>query len=190
MVAAEQQLLLCSAGLGAMPAWIDRHASDPVVTFVDAAAQPLGLPSFVGECRHALERAGSVVEDLDLCRATEPEVALVLDRADMVFVVGGYPIFLLEWAQRSGFLREARQRVGGGRLIYAGVSAGAALASPSMEPLAAADDPGRVTDFQGLELVDFVVIPHVNRYPATVFDERRRECTVGSTWCHCPTTRR
>jgi len=113
--------------------------------------------------------------NLDLCRATEPEVALALDRADMVFVLGGYPIFLLEWAQRSGFLREACQRVGDGKLLYAGVSAGAALAGPSMEPLAASDDPGRVIDFPALALIDHVVISHVNRYPATVFDERRRE---------------
>jgi peptidase E len=47
-----------------------------------------------------------------------------------------------------------------------------------MKPLEAPDDPGRVTDYSGLGLVDFVVTPHVNRYPAEAVEARLEQWTV------------
>ena len=76
-------------------------------------------------------------------------------------------------AQASSNEPDLRCESGG--LSYIGVSAGAALAGPTMEPLVAEDDPGNVTDYRALDLVDFVVLPHANRYPAEVFEARRVE---------------
>lgn len=169
-------ILLCSAGLGAVGPWLDEHVgSSRSVAFVDAAARPLGSAPFVDDCKRALSRLGCEIVTLDLTTAEEENTAATLARSRVVFVTGGYPVFLLQAAQRSGFLDHTRGAVQSGALGYIGVSAGAALAGPSMEPLAAEDDPGAVTDYQALGLVDFVVLPHANRYPPEVFEARRAE---------------
>ena len=169
-------ILLCSAGLGAVGPWLDEHVGSlRSVTFVDAAALPLGSTSFVDDCRQALGDLGCEIVALDLTTADQENTAATLARSTVVFLTGGYPIFLLQAAQRSGFLDHARRAVQSGALAYIGVSAGAALAGPSMEPLAAEDDPGAVTDYRALGLVDFVVLPHANRYPPEVFETRRDE---------------
>jgi dipeptidase E len=169
-------VLLCSAGLGALGSWLDEHVgSSRSVVFVDAAARPLPSASFVDDCKRALTDLGCELVALDLTTAVPEETAVALSRSTVVFVTGGYPIFLLQSARRSGFLDQARLAVQSGALSYIGVSAGAALAGPSVEPLAAEDDPGAVTDYRALGLVDFVVLPHANRYPPEVFESRRDE---------------
>lgn len=169
-------LFLCSAGLGGLRTWLGQQGTGPrTVAFVDAAARPLPAAPFVGECKRVLTSLGCSLLELDLTVIDPDETAATLSRTAFVFVTGGYPIYLLQAAQRSGFLESARHHVRTGNLGYIGVSAGAALAGPSMEPLAAEDDPGSVTDFAALELVDFVTIPHVNRYPPEVFESRRAQ---------------
>lgn len=167
-------ILLCSAGLGAVGPWLDENVGrSRSVTFVDAAARPLGSAPFVDACKRALADLGCAIETLDLTTAENEHTAAALARSTVVFVAGGYPVFLLEAAQRSGFLDHTRRAVRAGSLSYIGISAGAALAGPTMEPLAAEDDPGVVTDYQALGIVDFVVLPHANRYQPEVFESRR-----------------
>lgn len=169
-------ILLCSAGLGAVGPWLDEHVGNSRSgAFIDAAARPLGSAPFVDDCKRALSGLGCEIVTLDLTTAEEENTLAALARTSVVFVTGGYPVFLLQAAQLSGFLDHARAAVQSGALGYIGVSAGAALAGPSMEPLAAEDDPGVVTDYQALGLVDFVVLPHANRYPPEVFEARRAE---------------
>lgn len=158
------ELLLCSAGLGCLGAWLDTAEGDArSVAFVDTAARPLPSAPFVESCRESLEDAGCDVVDLDLTTASAGEVERALHLASTVFVTGGHPVYLLQHARQSGFLRAVRTQVAAGQLRYAGVSAGAALAGPSIEPLAGPDDPGRVDDYSALSLVDFVVLSHANR---------------------------
>ncbi|HKY14325.1 MAG TPA: Type 1 glutamine amidotransferase-like domain-containing protein [Microthrixaceae bacterium] len=170
------RLILCSAGLGALGAWVAEHLGDHRrVAFVDIAAAPLPCRDFVDECRAALVSIGCTVEALDLTRLETARLAERLELSDAVFVSGGYPIYLLEWARRSGFLARVGDAVRDGSLAYIGVSAGAALAGPSMEPLAAPDDPGDVSDYAALGLVDFVVLAHVDRYPSGLVEARLRD---------------
>lgn len=110
------ELLLCSAGLGALPTWLDEQDGSRVVSFVDTAARPLDSAPFVDDCRAALADAGCGIEDLDLTTAAPDDVAAQLSRSSHVFVTGRHPVFLLEWAQRSGFLRTVRSSVRAGHL--------------------------------------------------------------------------
>jgi dipeptidase E len=126
------RLLLCSAGLGALEVWVADSLGDRrSVAFVDVASQPLGSPPFITECREALAANGCAVVDLDLTLIAGDRLSASLAEADAVFVSGGFPIYLLEWAQRSGFLSYTRQAVRAGRLSYIGVSAGAPSPGPA-----------------------------------------------------------
>ena len=167
--------LLCSAGLGAFAPWAaEALPGRREIAFVDIAARPLGHPASLTVCRAAITGSGHRLVELDLADVTPHELRTILSSADAVFVAGGYPIYLLEWAQRSGFLAEVRQRFAAGSLAYVGVSAGAALAGPDMAPLGAPDDPGRVRNTTALGIVDVVVLPHADRRPAEVVTERQR----------------
>lgn len=119
------------------------------------------------------------VHRLDLETATPREVSAALDEADLAFVTGGYPIFLLQHAQRTGFADGVRLRVKSGRMAYAGMSAGAALAASDLAGYRDDDDPGRVTDTAGLGLVSFYPLSHANRgreerYARIIADEGDR----------------
>src|SRR5690349_21487906 len=121
------RLLLASHGLGALPAWLASLPTPPRrAALVPTAAAPLPAAPFVDDTAQALQRAGLVVEYLDLAEADPRQLQRTLDHIQVVFVTGGYAMFLLEHVHRTGFDRLATAAVRQGRLAYAGTSAGAA----------------------------------------------------------------
>ncbi|MET0423035.1 MAG: Type 1 glutamine amidotransferase-like domain-containing protein [Actinoplanes sp.] len=157
-------LFLGSQGLGALPAWLDELPRRPRrALLVPTAGNPMPATPWVPVAESALTEAGLSVHRLDLEPASADEVAAALTGADLVFVTGGYPVFLLQHAQRTGFTRVVREAVTSGRLAYAGVSSGAVLAAPDLAFYRGDDDPGRVTDTTGLGLVPFYPLSHADR---------------------------
>ena len=111
------EALLCSAGLGAFAGWATEVLpAAGEVALVDIAARPLGRPQYLARCRAPILGRGLRLVDLDLADVGPHELRAVLDAADAVFVAGGYPLYLLQWAQRSGFLVEVRERFAAGAL--------------------------------------------------------------------------
>jgi dipeptidase E len=157
-------MFLGSQGLGAFRGWLDelilrpRHAA-----LVPTAANPMPQAPWARHVEDRLAACGVSVEQLDLEGVTPYSVASVLARVDLVFVTGGYPTFLLAQAQRTGFLEVVREKVRAGRLAYAGMSSGAALAGPDLALYEASDDRGIVSDTKGLALVPFLPLTHANR---------------------------
>ncbi|MGI5166192.1 Type 1 glutamine amidotransferase-like domain-containing protein [Spirillospora sp. CA-253888] len=150
-----------------MPGWLP-----PVrrAVLVPTASVPLPSAPFVADAAALLRAAGAEVDRLDLAGASRAEVEAALAGAQVVFVTGGYAIHLLEHARRSGFDQVASAAVRAGRLAYAGISAGAALAGPDLAPFRDGDDPGTVTSTEGLGLVPFTVLAHRNRGRAARHD--------------------
>ncbi|MFD0687210.1 Type 1 glutamine amidotransferase-like domain-containing protein [Actinomadura fibrosa] len=158
-----QRLFLGSAGLGALPAWIASLPTMPSrAALIPTAANPLPSAPYVRAAADLLEAEGMAVDRLDLEHAAPVDVQRVLDRVQVVFVAGGYALFLLQHVRRSGFDRLAAEAVRAGSLAYIGFSAGAALAGPDLSPLHDEDDPGAVTSTAGLGLVPFAVLAHRN----------------------------
>ncbi|SPT50278.1 Uncharacterized peptidase Lmo0363 [Actinomadura madurae] len=164
MERAGRRLFLGSAGLGALPAWLEALPAMPRrAVLIPTAANPLPSAPFVDALADLLRAEGLGVEYLDLERAVAEDVQRALGRAQAVLVAGGYPMFLLQHVRGSGFDRIAVDAVGGGALAYVGISAGAALVGPDLRMLRDVDDPGVVASTAGLGLVPFVVLPHRNR---------------------------
>lgn len=169
---AAMDLFLGSQGLGALGAWLgglDRRPRRAVL--VPTAGNPLPETPWVDVAEEALIAEGLSVCRFDLEPATPNEVQAAPADVDLVFVTGGYPIFLLQHAQRTGFLDAVKQGVTSGSLAYAGMSAGAALAAPDLERYRGDDDPGRVTDTAGLGLVSFFPLSHANRGRAELYSQ-------------------
>ncbi|GAA3115478.1 dipeptidase E [Kribbella aluminosa] len=148
---------------------------------IPTAANPLPSAPWVDAAHELLTGAGIRVDQLDVEHADEDEVRRTLGQAQLVFVAGGFPLFLLEHAMHSGFARLVVPAVRSGRLDYVGISAGAALAAPDLayfrEPDAAIDpgDPRVTGSTAGLSLVPFLVLAHRNRGRAARHDRQLTE---------------
>jgi dipeptidase E len=157
-------VFLGSQGLAALGAWLDELPRRPRrAVLVPTAGNPMPATPWVEVAASALAGAGLSVHRLDLEPASPEAVAATLASVDLVFVTGGYPIFLLQHAQRTGFTRLVKEAVTSGRSAYAGMSSGAALAAPDLASYRGDDDPGQVTDTAGLGLVPFYPLSHANR---------------------------
>ncbi|OZF33408.1 peptidase [Rhodococcus sp. 14-2483-1-1] len=91
-----------------------------------------------------------------------------------VWVRGGNTFVLRAQLARSGADDILSERVRGNSIAYGGYSAGACVAAPSLIGVEDADDPDEVrpatgidTVWDGLNLVDFSIVPHLN----SVLDE-------------------
>jgi dipeptidase E len=144
---ARPPLLLASHHLGALPGFLDRAGVAGRRVRLDVrAAEPLpDGPTIVADLRRQLDRLGfAVVGDRD--------------EADLLVVGGGDPFHLL------GRMRGAAP-AGLGALPYVGISAGAMVAGPTLEPLLLTSPftPPPGLDLRGLGLCDVLALPHRHR---------------------------
>ena len=114
-------------------------------------------------------RHGLDARDLDLRGYFGRPAALksVLADARLVWANGGNAFLLRRAMRQSGLDELLRERVPAGDLIYGGWSAGAVVVGPSLRGLHLMDDPDVTIDgyeidpvWEGLGLVDFVLVPH------------------------------
>ncbi len=114
-----------------------------------------------------LERMGLIVRELDVVRADRATVDHEISHADLIFIDGGNTFFLLQELRRSGADHAIKKAVRAG-VPYVGVSAGAVIAGPTITPIGLMDDErkaGGLEDHRGLNLVDFMVVPHLSLSP-------------------------
>lgn len=129
---------------------------------VTAAFRESGLDAFDLDLRLFFNRA----EELDS----------LLGDTRLVWAVGGNSFILRRALRQSGLDGILIQRVGEGSLIYGGWSAGACVAGSSLRGVHVMDDPPLAPDgydpeiiWDGLGLVDFVIVPHVwSLHPETL----------------------
>jgi dipeptidase E len=120
--------------------------------------------------------------DLDLRAYFGRPEALLAELADtrLVWAVGGNAFLLRRAMRQSGFDAIAPGLVWADRLIYAGWSAGACVAAPSLRGLEHMDDPAALADgydtepvWEGLGMIDAAIVPHFRSdHPEAVAAER------------------
>lgn len=126
--------------------------------------------------RKALADLGYSVFDVDLKGTNAARLKEQLESSDIIFVAGGNTTYLVEFVHASGFDTMIRNLLSHGR-IYIGSSAGSILAGPSVEPFIEEDRSELLQDFvlhdsTGLNLVDYVILPH---YPENAETDDRIE---------------
>lgn len=125
----------------------------------------------VAEERAALSTLGIDAEELDLRHyiAKATDLANHLSAYEGLWVRGGNVFVLRRAMGDSGFDAAVRPKLRAGGLIYAGYSAGPAVLGPTLRGLDLCDDPALVTEtygstptYDGLNVLPYLVIPHVN----------------------------
>src|SRR5262245_40562172 len=121
--------------------------------------------TWVGESRDALKSQGSQVEVVDLRSWRDKRVGLheKLASKDVIWLCGGHGYYLRWLLRESGADNIIKTLVRQGK-VYAGWSAGAVMAGPSLQYFDIFDDPKDAPEmiWDGLGLTDIVVIPHMD----------------------------
>ena len=160
--------LLLSAGLGAVPAFLDTRRrpgpAAPRVGFVAAATSIYPSAPWVDADREAFASFGADVVEVDLTVLAGDALAEVLTGLDAIYLAGGNTFALLHHVRRSGLDLLLPALLDDG-LLYLGASAGAAVAGADVAPLSLMDDPTEAPPLdstRGLGLVDVVLLPHAD----------------------------
>lgn len=133
------------------------------VTYIPTAAIAEEIEGMAEAETRMLEGLGLTVDELEVSTASKDNVREKLAKNDMIFVGGGNTFFLLQELKRSGADQIIAREVAKGKL-YIGESAGAIAACPDIGYSAEMDVPGKapeLTDYTGMGLVDFYVVPHM-----------------------------
>lgn len=133
------------------------------VTYIPTAGVVEEAEGMVEEETKTLESLGLSVDVLEVSAASYERIVDSLTKNDVIFVGGGNTFFLLQELRRSGADKVLVQEVNKGKL-YIGESAGSVIACPDIGYCAGMDSPDKasdLTDYTGLGLVDFYLVPHI-----------------------------
>lgn len=116
----------------------------------------------INQRKELLKGAGFTVNEFTFTGKKTEEIKKELDGSDAILVGGGNTFYLLDKIRKAGAQDLIIKFVESGK-IYIGSSAGAVLAGPDITSASYQDDikaASNLKDYKGLNLVDFVVVPH------------------------------
>ncbi len=149
------------------------------VAFIDTAAKFEEVNFYVDEAVEILENFGAKLRRLDVSCAKdsaalvssqdepscEDEILSTISQCDIIYVSGGNTFYLLNELRKSRAAQTIKDAVHAGK-IYIGESAGAIVASPDTRYATLMDEnSANMSDFTGLNLVDFFTVPHFGCEP-------------------------
>ena len=151
------------------------------VVFIDTAAKFEEVNFYVDEAVEILEKFGAKLIRLDVsCFQSsavpvssqdkpfcDEEILSAISQCDIVYISGGNTFYLLNELRKSCVWQAIKNAVKAGK-IYIGESAGAIVAAPDTRYATLMDEnSAKTSDFTGLNLVDFCVVPHFGCEPFT-----------------------
>ncbi|WP_026196350.1 Type 1 glutamine amidotransferase-like domain-containing protein [Corynebacterium lubricantis] len=143
------------------------------IAYIDDATRSFADQPWVEVERRQLREMGLELINLPMATTDPKDAARILDEVDGVYVAGGETYDLL-WALRStGNFEVLKEKVEAG-LPYIGTSAGSVLAAPDIDYvrlLDNADIAPELTDYTGLHLTEYAVVPHVGDNPPFTLDK-------------------
>lgn len=142
---------------------IEPELAGKTVTYIPTAGIVEETEGMVEEETTILESLGLAVDVLDVSAASYESIVNSLTKNDIIFIGGGNTFFLLQELRRSGADKILVQEVNKGKL-YIGESAGAVIACPDIGYCSGMDSSEKapeLTDYTGLGLVDFYIVPHI-----------------------------
>ena len=140
---------------------LSKKPTELTLAFIPTAADLYPIKPWFYLDKLKLKMMGFSMIDIDLKNKTSELLYEDLKHVDVIFVSGGNTYYLLEKAQKSGFLEIVKRLVSRG-VVYIGSSAGSALACSTIEYIEDFDDKNaaELTDYKGMNLVDFLILPH------------------------------
>lgn len=145
----------------------EKDLKGKTVTFIPTASKVEKVVFYVNSGKKALQKLGLIIDELDISTASNDEINSKLINNDFIYITGGNTFFLLQELKKTGADKIIIDEINKGKL-YIGESAGAIVTSANVEYAKRMDDVKKapnLTEFNGLNLVDFYVIPHYTNFP-------------------------
>ena len=142
---------------------VEQELAGKTVTYIPTAGIVEEIDGMIENETNTLQSLGLKVDVLDVSSASYESIVSALTKNDIIFVGGGNTFYLLQELRRSGADKIVAQEVNKGKL-YIGESAGAVIACPDIGYCSGMDSPEKapdLTDYTGLGLVDFYIVPHI-----------------------------
>ncbi len=151
------------------------------IVFIDTAAKFEEVNFYVDEAVEILENFGAKLRRLDVsCFQSSAvpvssqdkpfcydKILATINECDIIYISGGNTFYLLNELRKSRAWQAIKDAVKAGK-IYVGESAGAIVAAPDTRYATLMDEnSAKTSDFTGLNLVDFCVVPHFGCEPFT-----------------------
>lgn len=137
------------------------------VTLIPTASLAEEVNAYLIAAKDALNKAGLVIDELEVSTAGQEEIADKLARNEFIYIAGGNTFFLLQELKRTGADKLIAEQVRAGK-CYIGESAGSAVLAPSIDYLQELDDATAAPDldsYTSLALIDFYPLPHYKNPP-------------------------
>ena len=118
--------------------------------------------------RDALVKLGCTINEIDFRKISKADFTNAINSSDLIHFCGGSTLNLISTIKKAGIQDVISETVRKGKIMYSGTSAGSMIATDDMKlKLCKYDDEEKemvktITDYTGLGLVNFLIIPHTN----------------------------
>lgn len=155
------KLFLCShfSSVGNL---IKEEIENKKVVFIPTASIHEGYTGYVNSARKLFKKIGAIVTEIDISKEEYSAIKSVFEESDVIYFTGGNSFFLIDQLRRSGTDELLKKEIMNGKLMI-GESAGAIVCSPAITYIEQMDQKPEdysQEDDNGLNLVDFYVLPH------------------------------
>jgi dipeptidase E len=150
------------------------NPSQTKVIFIADAAEPYKFNGeetpWIEQDRQAFLKEGFKVEEMNLEELSTLEFNQQKNSSTILHICGGHTLYLLNKIQKCNLVATIQNLVSSDKIIYSGSSAGSMIVAPDLsvkkdlndEPETWAKYLSDFTDYTGLNLVDFLIVPHFN----------------------------
>ena len=167
------KLFLCShfSSVGSL---IKEEIDNKKVAFIPTASLHEGYTGYVGSARKLFKKLGASVTEIDISTEAYSTIQAVFEDADVIYFTGGNSFFLMDQLRKTETDELLKKELANGKLMI-GESAGAIICAPTIPYIEQMDEKPEdysQEDNEGLDLIDFYVLPHYLTAPFKKITER------------------
>ena len=167
------KLFLCShfSSVGSL---IKEEIDNKKVAFIPTASLHEGYTGYVGSARKLFKKLGASVTEIDISTEAYSTIQAVFEDADVIYFTGGNSFFLMDQLRKTETDELLKKELANRKLMI-GESAGAIICAPTIQYIEQMDEKPEdysQEDNEGLDLIDFYVLPHYLTAPFKKITER------------------
>ena len=141
---------------------IKEEIENKKVVFIPTASINEGYTGYVGSARKLFKKMGANLTEIDISKEDFKTIEAVFEKTDIIYFTGGNSFFLIDQLRKTGVDKLLKKELKKGKLMI-GESAGSVICAPSISYIEIMDekpeDYSQIDD-NGLNLIDFYVLPH------------------------------
>ena len=132
------------------------------VIFIPTASLNEDYTGYVGSARKLFKKMGAIVTEIDISKEDFSTIKSTFEDTNIIYFTGGNSFFLIDQLRRTGVDKLLKEELEKGKLMI-GESAGAIICAPDISYIEKMDEKPEgysQSDDDGLNLIDFYVLPH------------------------------